>query len=135
MSVATPPLRSLAAKLLALETDPGPSSEATAAFRVCGKLGVLLTKLAGAAGYGALLSRALLLARADVPWLEGLKAQPDGRLECVRRDIDNEELIRGEVALVAQLLGLLHTFIGESLTTQLVKEAWPAIHLDSTTSP
>jgi hypothetical protein len=31
------------------------------------------------------------------------------------------------VVLVAQVLELLRTFIGESLTLQLVKEAWPEL--------
>jgi len=37
---------------------------------------------------------------------------------------------------VAQLLGLLYTFIGMPLTRQLVKEAWPMITFDhSSDSP
>jgi hypothetical protein len=31
----------------------------------------------------------------------------------------------GEVVLIAQLLGLLSTFIGESLTLRFVQDAWP----------
>jgi len=49
---------------------------------------------------------------------------------------DKEEFERGQVALVAQLLGLLYTFIGMPLTRQLVKEAWPMITFDhSSDSP
>jgi hypothetical protein len=133
MNLATPPLRSLATRLLALETDV--ASNTPPAFRVCDRLGVLLRKLAGAAGFQSLLSRALVLARNETPWLETVKIQPDGRLEAMGNNHSKEELLQGEVALVAQLLGLLHTFIGEPLTMQLVKEAWPAIHLDSTALP
>jgi hypothetical protein len=34
------------------------------------------------------------------------------------------------VVLVAQLLGLLVTFIGEDLTLGLVREIWPKLSLD-----
>ena len=34
------------------------------------------------------------------------------------------------VAIIAHLLGLLMTFIGEPLTLRLVREAWPDVLLD-----
>jgi len=34
------------------------------------------------------------------------------------------------VTLLAQLLGLLVTFIGEALTVRLVREVWPKVPLD-----
>jgi hypothetical protein len=37
--------------------------------------------------------------------------------------------LAGEV-LVAELLGLLVTFIGEGLTLSLVREAWPGVSIE-----
>ena len=65
MNLASPPLRFLALQLLAEERDSGEGSQDPAAARVCGKLGTLLTKLAGGAGYCSLLSRAVALAQAE----------------------------------------------------------------------
>lgn len=129
MSTAVPPLRDLAERLLAGERDSGNSPNEHAA-RVCSKLGVLLSKLAGAAGFRSLLSRALALAQAYAPALKGVQVAHDGTLEGLteaKAANTDEEFTRGEIALVVQLLGLLHTFIGEPLTLQLVREAWPAI--------
>ncbi|MBK7752813.1 MAG: hypothetical protein IPI41_09470 [Flavobacteriales bacterium] len=133
MNLASPPLRDLAERLLADERDPGEGASDPPVARVCGKLGALLSKLAGAAGYRSLLSRALALAQAEAPALKTLHVLPDGKLIGFYEATEGthkEEFARSEVALVAQLLGLLNTFIGEPLTLQLVKEAWPEIDLD-----
>lgn len=130
MNHAAAPLRDLAARLLAEERDSSDSVNEPAAHRVCGKLGALISKLAGAAGYRSLLTRALALAQAKAPELKSVRVSPDGLLEGfaeANTGTDTEQLAPGEVAIVAQLLGLLTTFIGEPLTRQLVKEAWPAI--------
>ena len=39
------------------------------------------------------------------------------------------EIAEGEAVLVAQLIGLLVTFIGEALTLHLLHEAWPEASL------
>jgi hypothetical protein len=41
-----------------------------------------------------------------------------------------DELFEGGVVLVAQLLGLLVAFIGETLTLRFVREVWPEVPLD-----
>ena len=46
-------------------------------------------------------------------------------LDEIKHDKDTEELEMGGVVLVAHLLGLLATFIGESLTLRLARDAWP----------
>ena len=46
------------------------------------------------------------------------------------RNVNPEELFEGGVVLLAQLLGLLVAFIGESLTLRLVREVWPQLPLD-----
>ncbi len=135
MNPAAHPLRDMAFRLLAEEQGTGEGTGDPAAARVCGKLGALLSKLAGAAGYCSLLSRAVALAQAEAPSLKSLHVLPDGKLigfyEATEAT-DKQEFERNEAVLVAQLLGLLTTFIGEPLTLQLVKEAWPAIDPRST---
>ncbi len=136
MNPAAPPLRDLAERLLAMECDNGEDTTKPAARRVCDKFGGTLSKLAGTAGYRSLLTRALALAQAYAPALKTVHVASDGTLEGfseAKETTTKEEFTRGEIALVVQLLSLLHTFIGEPLTQQLVKEAWPVIDPSSST--
>ncbi len=48
----------------------------------------------------------------------------DGFLEAASKQ-DPQEAIKGEAALLAQVLGLLITFIGGALTLRLVRDIWP----------
>lgn len=76
--------------------------------------------------------RALNLAQDDVPWLRNAQLAPDGLLidlDPALIPTDPHERLRGEVVLVAQLLELLHTFIGERLTLQVIREGWPGLTL------
>jgi hypothetical protein len=102
----TPTTRNLAKQLLALERDETVSemSNVHAIRCVCDKLRCPLATLAGAAGFRSLLER----------------VEPDGSL----RGLDDETAQWG-VVLIAQLIGLMITFIGESLTLQLLQNAWP----------
>ncbi|HEY3324620.1 MAG TPA: hypothetical protein VGP72_29480 [Planctomycetota bacterium] len=43
---------------------------------------------------------------------------------------DEDQCAKGEVALIAHLLGLLITFIGEPLTLRLVQDVWPQASAD-----
>jgi hypothetical protein len=119
-----PKTRDLARRLLAYESVAGPTSEATepAAYRVCEKLRRPLGALSGVAGFQSLLSRALTLARAEAPGLNAVQVAADGSLQGeLEPQLDNDQ----GVILVAQLLGLLLTFIGEALTLRLVQDVWP----------
>ena len=126
----SPKLKEFAQRLLAHETSSGKSvgGDGAAAFRICDKMRVSLGKLMGVAGYRSLFSRALALAGEDVPWLGGLHIQADGTLEGLAElesKFNDEQISVGEVALVAELLGLMVTFIGPTLTLQLMQQAWP----------
>lgn len=132
MNTAPPAIQNLAQRLIALEVarDPahGPANGLVgAAVRTCNKLRVPLAKLAGVAGFRSLLSRALALATAEVPWLDAVRVRGDGSLEGFDA-ASQQGALQGDEAgavVVAQLLGLLVTFIGEPLTLGLVREAWP----------
>jgi hypothetical protein len=131
MRPVSPKLRKFARRLLALETS-GKAAEAggSAAFQVSEKLRGPLSTLAGVAGFRSLLSRALALATGEVRWLTAVQVKRDGSLECledIRAKLSPREVAEGEAVLIGQLVGLLVTFIGETLTIRLIQEAWPEI--------
>jgi hypothetical protein len=82
------------------------------------------TKLVGVAGFRSLMSRALAMAKAQVPSLEAVEVRLDGSLESTK-EIERNEDPEGGVVVVVQLLGLLVTLIGEPLMLSLVRDAWP----------
>lgn len=125
------PLRDLASRLVAEEMDKGDTS---AGARVCGKLGVSLTRLAGGAGYRSLLRRSLALAQEEVPWLKGVSVLEDGTLGGLREAkvrAEEDPAMNGETVLVARLISLLVVFIGTPLTMQLLRQAWPHASIGS----
>ena len=125
-------MRGLSRRLLEAN-QIAPDQNVHEAVVVSEKLRIPLTRFAGAEGFASLLRRALVLASEEVPTLQNIRVGSDGRLE-------GFELLTAEkgtagtgseaaVALTAHLLGLLRTFIGESLTLKLVNEAWPDVWL------
>ena len=103
------------------------------AFRVCEKLRQPLSRLAGVAGFRSLLSRALALANDEVRWMKAIHVRADGSLEGLyeaQSQLSETEIADGEIVLIAQLIGLLATFIGEELTLRLVQESWPNAAFD-----
>ena len=136
MNKATPAIQNLARRLIALEAarDPsnGPIDETT---RACERLRVQLSKLAGAAGFRSLMARAKALATVELPWLESVQVRADGSLEGFDAARRQQGAVPGDepgTVVVAQLLGLLVTFIGEPLTLRLVRDVWPDATLDET---
>jgi hypothetical protein len=123
----------LARLLLACEVIAGKAGKTSgpaepAAFRVYEKLRRPLCALAGVAGFRSLVSRALTLAKAEAPSLSVVQVTPDGYLQGlgeVEPQVDEHQASDGGAILIAQLLVLLHTFIGEALTLRLVQDAWP----------
>jgi hypothetical protein len=135
MSRATPEMRSFARRLIALDGKGGQSSEAKlpVAFQVCEKLRPHFGTLMGKAGFRALLSRALVVAHAEVPHLHVLQVNASGSvegLEELEARVDSEGINEAGVVLVAHLLGLLVAFIGENLTMRLVGEVWPKLSVN-----
>jgi hypothetical protein len=135
MSRATPELLNFARRLIAYEARGNESSETglPAGFDVCEKLRRHLANLMGTGGYRALLTRALALASAEVAWLRTIVINVDGSLDERPEggaQVDEQAMAEGGVVLVAQLIGLMMTFIGEGLTLQLLREAWPKLPLN-----
>jgi hypothetical protein len=65
------------------------------------------------------------VAKAKVPRLSAVHVKPDGSLEVLRELGNQDQAAEAGVMLISQLLGLLVTFIGESLMLSLVLDAWP----------
>jgi len=125
-------MREFAARLMAHEAaaarsaDPGVS----AAFAVPDRMRTQIATLAGNGGHRALLMRTLALAGSEVSWLRNSRVGADGHLEGPNLSVvpvDPDEVTKGGIELVAQLIGLLVAFIGERLTLQLVREVWPKL--------
>jgi hypothetical protein len=122
----------LASWLLATEigVEADPSNLSAATERVCQKLSRPLSRSISPAGFQAILSRALHLARAEFPFLEGVRAGrgPDACFEGLTehvRDVEAGEASKGLRAVLGTLLDLLVRFIGEEITFRLVQEVWP----------
>ncbi|MDP9128836.1 MAG: hypothetical protein M3N35_00455 [Candidatus Binatota bacterium] len=135
MSRTTPKLRDVSDRLIAYETRENKSSETKtpAACLVGEKLRPHLATLMGNVGFRALLSRALALASAEVPWLRAVHVNADGSFEGLDElgaQVDPDEIFEGCIILLAQLLGLLVAFIGQDLTLRFVREVWPKLSLD-----
>ena len=127
-------MRDFAERLIAYETRGNKFSETKtpAIFLIDEKLRPHLATLMGNVGFRALLSRALVLTNAKVPWLRALQVNADGSLQGLDEldaQVDPEKILEGRVVLLAQLLGLLVAFIGENLTLRLVREVWPKLSL------
>ena len=125
MNRVTPKLRNYAERLIAYEMrrNAASKSKPTAGFVVIETLKPLFCALMGAAGFRALLSRALVLANAEVAWLGELHVREDGSFEGLNEleaQANSEEIVEGGIVLLARLLGLLVTLIGEDLTLQLL---------------
>jgi len=136
MSQATLQMRSFAERVLACETHGRKPAEAQTsdAFQVFDKLRPHLATLMGNGGFRALLSRALVLANAEVSWLSAVHVKADGSLEGLEElhgQLDPAVFFEGGVALLARLLGLLVAFIGENLMVSLVREVWPKVSLNN----
>jgi len=118
-------IRELAQWLLAYEAARDNVAEANMHARslVAEKLRRPLVTLTGIAGFRSLLARALTLAKAQAPALNIVQIEPDGSLAGF--GYDGAQIEEAGVMLIAQLLGLLVTFIGERLMLTLVRDAWP----------
>ena len=129
MKAASPAAYELAQRVAAWESDAGESSEGRShsTLRAFGKLRQHLSKLVGVAGFQAILSRALASAKVETPWLETVQVSADGTLEgfdeaATLQTFGAAEL--GSASVMAHLLELMHTFVGEDLTAHVVADVW-----------
>jgi len=127
---ATPRIRNLAKNLMIYEEPGNHSNGSTVSsdFQFNERLRPQLATLYGIAGYKSLLSRALVRADSEVPWLRDVHMKADGSLEgleVLRGRLDPDQILDGKVELLAQLLGSLVAYIGPGLTLRLLGPIWP----------
>ena len=124
MNTPSPSLRELAAKLVAASPRT-PDPQVPEAVLVNENFRAALTRLTGTVGVSSLLRRAMALASAQIPVLRSIKINASGQLEGLEQLLSEVATSRelAAMAVTAQVLELLVTFIGEGLTRRLVREA------------
>jgi hypothetical protein len=147
-------MRDLAHRLLDYEAAAGKTSDPaeSATLRVYEKLRQSIGDFAGTAAFNSLASRALAMARSEIPSLRAAQVSADGTLQGLRHglgqglsefgpQIELEKDVAGEhragdegIVVIARLLGLLRVFVGEALTLSLLRNAWPGETLDDRNS-
>lgn len=137
MNLASWQMRTIAHRLVASDLSECASVDLTSHrfFRATDKLRLHLSTLMGRGGVQALLTRALLRATAEVPWLTGVRVVAGGDLEgltAAHETCSPQDFSEGEVVLLAQLLGLLVAFIGPALTVRLINQLWPQLAFTET---
>jgi hypothetical protein len=147
----SPKTRDLAQQLLIYEANAGKNSTPTESLTLCTyeKLRQCLVSFAGVASFQSIAVRALVLAQAEVPGLCAVHISAEGSLQGLG-DVEFQTILdkdlpasqkagedppgEAEVILVACILGLLLTLLGEALTLSLLRNAWPNAILDDRNS-
>jgi hypothetical protein len=119
--------RDLARSLVANEVDASATSLQTepATVRVYERLRRQLGAPVGVDGFRALASRALALAKSESPLLSAVQITASGDLRGLGKDesqTDADADREGGITLIAQLLGLFLTLLGETTTLRLVED-------------
>ncbi|HKG96295.1 MAG TPA: hypothetical protein VKA97_00675 [Pyrinomonadaceae bacterium] len=132
MRQASPELKNLARRLLAHEAkkSPSPVKLAEALAVCCQRLHTGLDPLIGGGGFRALLDRALYLAKKEHSWLNGVGIEdyPGCELKTLREAMNGKEpavINETFTVILANVIWLLVTFIGEDIALGLIEEAWP----------
>lgn len=119
--------RDLARSLVACEADASEASPRTepASVRVYEKLRRRLGAPVGANGFQSLASRALALAKLESPRLRAVQVTENGDLRGlgdVEFQTNADEDGEAGIILIAQLLGLFLSFLGEATTLRLIED-------------
>ena len=119
-------------RMLAREAGPGASAPAIAAAagRLCEHFTEQLTALIGEAGVAAICAHSLHLTARNVRGLTSIPTAdrgdaPFALLQLFLEQQDPAAAAEASVAVLATASELLVSFIGEDLTTSLLREAWP----------
>ena len=119
-------------RMLAREagTDANAKAIAAAAYRLCERLSEHLAPLIGDAGVAAICARSLHLVDQRFPGLALTRASDslETPFAHLQRSLEPQEpavAVEAAVAVLVTAGELLASFIGEGLTTRLLREAWP----------
>ncbi len=125
-----------------LTQDAGTSADApavaAAALRAYERLAHGLVPLIGEVGINAVCARSVHLTQRDFSWLARAgPAEPrDAPFTHVRASLERQDpavATDAAIAVLATFGDLLASLIGDSLTTRLLREAWPDGFSDDTT--
>ena len=132
-------LRQLALTVLAQRAEPEGTLEglAAAARGAYDALVRVSAPLIGQIGVDALIARAVHLAQREYPWLSDARGSdaPNEAFDRVITSMGRQNpatATEATAAVFAAFAGLLVTFIGEALTTRLLRKAWPDAFSDAT---
>ena len=127
-------------RMLAREAGTGADAPAigAAARRLCEHLAKHLTPLIGDAGVAAICARSLHLTERNLGGFRSARASPeaDAPFALLQRSLEQQDpaaATEAAVAVLATASELLASFIGEGLTTSLLREAWPEDFAGDTT--
>lgn len=125
--------------LLPTEGDtPGADALAASAHRAYDDLARVTAPLIGHIGVAAITDRTLHLAQREYPWLARTLVPGHGEgpfdhfVTCLKRQ-DPAVATAAAAAVFATFIGMLVTFIGDPLTTGLLRKAWPDAFSDADT--
>jgi hypothetical protein len=107
--------------------------------RILGRLVEVMAPLIGVAGFAALVKRAIHLTYRSYPCLTRIELQVGTSIVVVGLQVAVEREGTATAAacatrLLATLISLLESFIGEDLASRTVARAWPGLS-DTTTRP
>ena len=130
LSRSTPAQIERARRLLAHEVGGGTEvgGATTAAARVYDKLHAHMAPLVGVAGVQLLFVRAAKLTPGDFAWLSEVSIL-EGSTKLRERLQAQDPAVAADsaVSLFGNFFALVTTFIGERLTTEILRRAWPTI--------
>ena len=147
----SPEMRDLARRLLTYEAvaDKNSRPMESPTLRAYEKLRQCLVSFAGVASFQSIAVRALVLAQAEDPSLCAVQVTADGELQALgdvelltkldkdtvgSRQAGEDPPGEAGAILIARILGLLLTFLGEALTLSLLRNAWPDATFDERNS-
>jgi hypothetical protein len=137
MKPGNPKLQELALRLFEHEArNSGNSDDPVKWIELCcQRLHDRLDRLIGPGGFRALLNRALYLAKKKYVWLEGVGIEnyPGCEFKDLREAVKGQKPATVKEActfILANVIWLLVTFIGEDITIGLIQEAWPDVRTD-----
>lgn len=127
-------------RILAREAGTGADAPAiaAAASRLCDRFAERLTPLIGDAGVAAICARSLHLTARRIRGLASVRAAglgdaPFAPLQLFLEQQEPAAATEAAVAVLGTASVLLASFIGEGLTTGLLREAWPEDFAGDTT--
>lgn len=126
-SKASPEQMARARRLLAHEGAVGGADACVAAGRVFDKLRAQLAPLVGSAGVHALLVRSVKLTCGEFSFLDVAVVDDATKLRACLQTQEPAIAAASAALLFGTFFTLITTFIGERLTTQVLRRSWPTI--------